>query len=45
MPVMAMPTHAEVEYELSCSVALWQLPSPSSWYNSLGDPQDGTGEG
>ena len=26
---MAMPTHAEAEYELSYSVALWQLPSPS----------------
>ena len=42
---MAMPTHAEAEYELSNSVALWQLPSLSSWYNSIGDPRDGLGEG
>ena len=42
---MAMLTHAEAEYELSNSVALWQLPSPSSWYDSLGDPHDGLGEG
>ena len=44
-PVMAMPTHAKAEYELSNSVALWQLSSLSSWYNSLGDPWDGSGEG
>ena len=43
--MMAMPTHAEAESELSNSVALWQLPSPSSWYDSLGDPRDGSGEG
>ena len=42
---MAMPTHAEAEYELSNSIALWQLPSPSSWCDSLGDPRDGSGEG
>ena len=41
---MAMPTHAEAEYELSN--ALWQLPrSLSSWYDSLGDPRYGSGEG